>query len=237
MNDPRNPSADAEFPDRENILAKVAGGRLLVLGTVHLSPDFETVVDSIVREEHPDLVLVELDPQRLAILEALDRGDIEISQVSGPDEEVPSLLQKVQTYFANQVGVMPGAEMLRAVRTARELGIPYDFMDLPIEETISNLNNVTETEQAAIISELKQLLSGENLAEVEAAIEDYANLPDLLPAFNREFPELSQVVLATREDHMVRVIRQWLRGSDHQKILVVCGLGHKDTLLAALGKD
>ena len=108
--------------------------RIIIVGTVHAHQESITLVRNTIQDVHPDQVAVELDAQRL---EALESG---YSPVKITDY-VPLLRKGFRTAIisylisysnqkkAQKVGVPFMSDMLEAVKTARELGIPVALID------------------------------------------------------------------------------------------------------------
>jgi pheromone shutdown protein TraB len=238
MDFPTNTEQEGPIPSREGVLVKTAGDRLLIIGTSHFSKEFEEMVDAVIREEKPDLVLVELDPERLEVMDLIAQQGLPNtgSQIS-PNDEFISRLEGFQLALGTQLGVMPGAEMYQAVQTARELGIAYECIDMPIGDIIQSLDFAPDAEQDAFTAEMQNFDADIDMVEIKEAIADPARFAALLTDFKEQFPSLASTILTARENYMVEEIEKWIYKSDHRKILVVCGLGHKDALLRALGKD
>jgi len=74
------------------------------------------------------------------------------------------------------------------------------------------------------------------IGEMMTLAGDQDQLEKVIDESLEAFPHLSEMIFSAREEHMTHAIRQWLDGSDHKKILVVCGLGHKNRLIARLAE-
>ncbi len=228
---------EGEFagPATDPAMITVAGGRVLILGTKHSSREFEAIVDRVIRAERPTLVLVEIDPWRLQILETLAGQGYHVLAAETPaGETFPGLSQQAESETVWLEELVPGHEMFQAIQTARELGIACECMDIPLSEIAKSITQDPGAEQAGLTAAFQDLKSEEDRAKLRAASADPAQLSVLLIEFKDKYPALAAAVLNARDDHMARVIRRWLEGSAHQKILVVCGGGHKNPLRAAL---
>lgn len=97
-------------------MIKEFGDRLILVGVAHVLPESKTKVRKVISEEDPEIVGVELCPKRY----------IQLTSESGGGEETrmgfsrEALLAKILNYFQEEIGketgMMPGEEMLTAIR-------------------------------------------------------------------------------------------------------------------------
>ncbi len=223
-------------PAKDEDLATAAGGRVLILGTKHATREYEAIVDRVIRAERPSLVLVEIDPWRLQILETLaGQGYHVLAPETPAGKEFPGDSQHVHSEYVWEEELIPGHEMFQAIQTARELGIEFECMDLPLREIAKSVTQDPGAEQAGLTAALQDLDSQVDLTKIRAASADPAQFSMLLTEFKEKYPALAAAILQARDNHMACVIKQRMATPAQQKILVVCGGGHKDPLLAALG--
>ncbi len=227
MRNSKDFEGESAGPANDPAMITVAGGRILILGTKHSSREFEAIVDRVIRAERPTLVLVEIDPWRLQILETLAGQGYHVLAAETPaGETFPGFSQQAESESAWQEELVPGHEMFQAVQTARELGIAFECMELPLGEIAKSITQDPSAEQANLTAAIKDLGSEVDMTELRAASADLGQFSMQLTEFKEKYPALAGAILNARDDHMARVIRRRLEGSAHQKILVVCGGGH-----------
>jgi pheromone shutdown-related protein TraB len=122
-------------------LITAVGDRVVLVGTAHVSPTSVAAVEATIRERRPAKVLVELDPARLAALkdpEAWTKTDL--FRVLKEKKQHLFLLQlylaAMQAQMGRQTGVSPGAELLRAVEVADEVGAQVVLIDRDVRVTL-----------------------------------------------------------------------------------------------------
>jgi pheromone shutdown-related protein TraB len=122
------------------MIEELPGGVVLV-GTAHVAASSVAEVEQTIRARRPGKVLVELDPRRLEALrdpEAWLKTDI--VRIIREGKQHLFLLQlylaSVQAQMGRETGVAPGAELLRAVQVADEVGAEVVLIDRDIAITL-----------------------------------------------------------------------------------------------------
>lgn len=122
------------------MIEELPGGVTLV-GTAHVAASSVLEVEQAIRGRRPVRVLVELDPRRLEALrdpEAWQKTDI--VRIIRDGKQHLFLLQlylaSVQAQMGRETGVAPGAELLRAVQVADEVGAEVVLIDRDIAITL-----------------------------------------------------------------------------------------------------
>ena len=115
-------------------------GSVRVVGTAHVSSASVEEVESVIDEERPDIVAVELDEGRYRQLrgdapEDLDAGDL-LKGNTVYQFLAYWMLSYVQARLGDRFDIEPGADMKAAIDTAEELGIDVALVDRDIQVTI-----------------------------------------------------------------------------------------------------
>ena len=113
--------------------------KIIFIGTSHISPESIKKVKKTIIEKKPGIVAIELDRNRLRALVSktkskLSFGDIKRVGVKG--WLFAMFGQWLQKKLGKKIGIMPGAEMLAAYKTARENNIQIALVDQNIEKTL-----------------------------------------------------------------------------------------------------
>lgn len=209
---------------RSRSVVKV-GGRLVLIGTVHVDPQSASVVRDTILEVKPDVVALEIDEARLYTLQ--NPGMARISRSPGASFLAMVLLEK----FAGQLtGSAPGTEMVVAAEAARRVRARLELIDVPIHSTVAGLKHLPLKERLRLLTD-----SIGSLVLLPLAKPDFTSLTEgieeQLQLFRGRYPGLSRLLLDLREDHMVNQMVRILNGTTGHVVAVV-GLGH----LAALTK-
>jgi len=115
-------------------------GSVRVVGTAHVSKASVEEVESVIDEERPDVVAVELDEGRYRQIrgeapEDLDAGDL-LKGNTVYQFLAYWMLSYVQARLGDRFDIEPGADMKAAIDTADEFGIDVALVDRDIQVTI-----------------------------------------------------------------------------------------------------
>ncbi|WP_363464862.1 TraB/GumN family protein [Halogeometricum borinquense] len=118
---------------------RTENGTIRIVGTAHVSADSVREVESVIRDEHPDVVAVELDEDRYRRLTG-DTDDPDPEALLESTTSVRLILHWVLSYVQAQLGdqfdIEPGSELLKAVETADEIGTDIALVDRDIRVTV-----------------------------------------------------------------------------------------------------
>jgi pheromone shutdown protein TraB len=200
--------------------------RLMIIGTVHVDPSSASMVRESIVGLKPEVVALELDQPRLM---ALENPGAQRSRGAGLSFLTMALLEK---YAGQLTGSAPGMEMLEAARAAQLAGSKIAFIDLPIANTAAALKKLPRKEKAKLVIDgLASLVilpfGGLNWSKVTE------DLDSQIEAFRKRYPVLSKILIDSREQYMVNVLRRILDQTTGQVVAVV-GFGHRDSLARAL---
>ena len=191
---------------------------IILIGTGHVLQESVDLVRSTILEVHPDYVAVELDPERLIALESeprekprfrdLMQGGIRMAILT-------SVLSYSQGKIGEETGVLPGAEMLEAVKTARETGATLKLIDRSAAVTVERLaSEISLGDIVRII--FYMLVSSRVKLEIDEELVD-----DLTEELYRLSPAAYRVLIEER-DHIMALNVEGLSGT----VVVVTGAGH-----------
>ena len=203
---------------------------IILVGTAHISQESADLVRQVIDQEQPDCVGVELDPRRFEVLsqpkrwESLDLKEI-IRKKQLSTLMVNLLLASYQKRLGDQLGVMPGTEMLEATRTAEKHGIPVALCDRDVRVTMRRAWRTTPFwRKSMLVSSL--LLSVFDTTQVsEEEIRDLKKqdvLSDMMEELGKEVPTLKSVLIDERDRYLAQKIRE----AKGEKIVAVVGAGH-----------
>jgi pheromone shutdown protein TraB len=219
---------------------------IVIVPTSHIAEQSIRAVERVISREKPDCVAVELDFNRFILLESGETPGMSGLRQLGPWTYLMLFLMKrVQGWLGKKVGIMPGSDMLKAVRTAERRGYHVEFIDRDIALTLGRLKGVTWREKAKLfLFLLKGLTIDSALARAgrsrQTAI-DLRKVPprkvidEAISVLRKEFPGIHRVLVSERDSYMAR--RLLGLSQFYGKIVAVVGAAHAPGLLRILGNQ
>lgn len=231
---------EREYPADVEIVP-VNGREFILIGTAHISQESTELVRTVIEQEHPDVVCVELDEQRLKTLsekrkwENLDLRQI-IRQRQLPTLLVNLLLASYQKRLGQQLGVAPGTELLEATKVAQELDIPLVLVDRDVRITLRRAwNSMSFWEKMKLLGSgfVGAVESEEISEEMLSEIRQSDVLTELMNELGEFMPVLKGVLIDERDTY----IAQKTRAASGEKVVAVVGAGHVNGIKQALIED
>lgn len=223
----------------DDVLRIHADGRDYVLvGTAHISRESADVVERVIAAERPDCVCVELDARRYDAL--AQRGHFEsldLRAVIRNRQLAPLLLNLVLASYQRQLGgalgVLPGSELLAAVRAAEARDIPVRLCDRDVRITLRRAWAALSLRRKAelIATLLHGLLEPPKLSEDDLrALRQQDVLSRLMGELGAAFPALKAVLIDERDAYLA----EQLRNAPGARVVAVVGAGHLAGMRTAL---
>ncbi|HSR51598.1 MAG TPA: TraB/GumN family protein [Acidobacteriota bacterium] len=206
------------------------GRTFILVGTAHVSRESADLVRRVIEHESPDAVCVELDPQRYKALtqerrwESLDlREIIRNKQLSALI--VNLMLFSYQKRLGMKLGVMPGTELLEAVKVAEGNDIPVHLCDRDVKVTLRRAWRCTPVHKkfmllASIMASLfdDRDISEEQLQEILKG----DVISELMKELGEAMPTLKTVLIDERDTYLAQRTKE----AEGQRIVCVVGAGH-----------
>ncbi len=232
--DPEN----AGYPPDQVQFLQIDGREFILVGTAHVSKGSADLVRDVIQREKPDRVAVELDEKRYQALmererwESLDLREI-IRKKQLSTLIVNLLLSAYQKRMGLKLGVMPGTELLEAVRAAEENGIPFTLADRDVRVTLRRAFRTMSLWKKSLLASalLASLFEDKELTETE--IQELLKrdvLSELMKDLGEAMPALKRVVIDERDLYLSHMIRE----APGERVLAVVGAGHLEGIRKAL---
>jgi len=115
---------------------------IILVGTAHVSNESADLVERVIEEEKPDTVAVELCQSRYQAMTDKNRWQ-ETDLIKVIKEKKAFLLlsnlmlASFQKKIGKKLGIKPGEEMLRAIKTAKEMEADIHLADRDVRTTLS----------------------------------------------------------------------------------------------------
>ena len=206
------------------------GRTVLLIGTAHISQESVDLVRTVIEDEKPDCVCIELDDNRYRALsrkeqwQALDlKAIIKKKQLS--TLLISLLMASYQKKLGSQLGVKPGAELLAAARTAEEHGIAISLCDRDIRITLRRAWKSTSFfKKGYLAASLLATLFDDTTIDAEKLEELKKKdvLSDLLAEMGEALPAIKKVLIDERDIYLAEKIK----ASPGKRIVAVVGAGH-----------
>lgn len=214
---------------------------VILVGTAHISQKSVELVKNVIEQEHPDCVCLELDDKRYKALtqkkqwESLDlRTIIKNKQLS--TLFVSLLMASYQKRLGGKLGVSPGAELLMAANTARELQIPLSLCDRDVRITLRRAWKSTSFFKKGYLlaSLFASLFDNSEISEEKLQeLKQKDVLSELMEEMGEALPELKRVLIDERDLYLVEKIKS----SPGKKLVAVVGAGHVAGMLEKFATD
>jgi len=236
---------DSHFPahdyERDVHVVKHGDKTVILVGTAHISQQSVDLVKTVIVQEAPDCVCLELDDKRFQALtqkkqwQSLDlKSVIKNKQLS--TLIVSLLMASYQKRLGGKLGVTPGAELLMAARTAKDLQIPLSLCDRDVRITLRRAWKSTSFfKKGFLLSSLfaslfdKSELSEEKLQELK----EKDVLTELMDELGDALPDLKRVLIDERDIFLAEKIKS----SPGKRIVAIVGAGHVGGMIKAFNED
>jgi pheromone shutdown-related protein TraB len=240
------PITDAPFPAHDDygddVHVVVHGDKTIILvGTAHISQASVDLVKTVIEQEIPDCVCLELDDKRYQALtqkkqwESLDlKAIIRDKQLS--TLLVSLLMASYQKRLGSKLGVSPGAELLMAANTAKDHQIPLSLCDRDVRITLRRAWKSTSFFKKGYLltSLLASLFDKSEISEDKLhELKQKDVLTELMEEMGETLPDLKRVLIDERDLYLVEKIKS----SPGKRIVAVVGAGHVAGMLSLFDAD
>lgn len=217
------------------------GREIILVGTAHISRQSVELVREVIEAEKPDRVCIELDDKRYESLSQRKKWvTLNLKEIIYKKQLSTLLVNLVmasyQKKLGEQLGVLPGTELLEAALAAEENNIPVSLCDRDVRVTLRRAwhstsffrkNYLAATLLASLFDQTE--ISEEKLTELK----ETDVLSELMAELGESLPELKTVLIDERDTFLSEMIK----GSVGEKIVAVVGAGHVAGIKEALAED
>ncbi|HNS83030.1 MAG TPA: TraB/GumN family protein [Methanolinea sp.] len=204
-------------------------GELRIVGTAHVSAKSVEEVRAAIEEFSPDVVAVELDPARYAVIRKQAK-DPSVQDILEAKNFTQILVQWILAYLQRRIGldlgVEPGAEMKAAIEEAESRGIAIGLVDRDINITLRRF-----WRSLSFFEKLKMLYAlAVSVASIDGEEIDVEQLKeqDMLTAAMEEFrkfsPNGARAIIDERDAYLAHNLSGLT--TRHARVLAILGAGH-----------
>jgi len=238
---PRDGGAVAPLDSPDVHRTQVDGRDIWLVGTAHVSRESTELVRKVIAAAQPDVVCVELDTGRYEALSRPDRFEhLDLRELIRHRQLATLManlvLASYQRRLGGSLGVVPGAELLEAVRAAEERGVRVELCDREVRATLRRAWHALSLWRKL---QLATLLSASLFESPEIGEEELRELrrrdvvSEIMRELGESMPALKRVLIDERDAFLARRIRQ----AQGRRVVAVVGAGHVEGMLRALEGD
>lgn len=206
--------------------------KIRLVGTSHVSKESSQIIKDEFLNFKPDIICVELDQGRLKSLIG-GKSKIKLSMIRhiGITGFLFAIIGRyVQQKLGKVTGVMPGEDMLTAVKLAGKNEKRLALIDRQVQITMKRLSkNVSFKEKSKIVWDV---LSSPFRKTLKIKL-DVTKIPEdelvekLTKVMKQRYPQMHNVLIQERNEIMTKRIIHIHENNPDKKIMVVIGAGHK----------
>ena len=215
-----------------------------IIGTTHVSKKSVELVKESIKKEKPDIIAIELCENRFhALLDKFFRekeggGSFPVLRTLKEIRKLDysfiifitgKILEIIQKEIGKKFRVLPGEEMVEAIKCAKMYGSRIALIDRKIEVTLNRL--LTETSFSDKFKLLKFRDEGEILSIREENLLDEKFVEKLMEKFKNTSPKIYKILVDERDRIMANSLFELQEMNPNSKIVAVVGIGHKKGIL------
>jgi pheromone shutdown-related protein TraB len=220
-----------EFEDRS----------IYLVGTAHVSQSSADLAEEIIREVNPETVAVELCESRYTSLKNPDRWkNTDIYSVIKEGKAYVLMAQLVlagfQKKLGNQLQIRPGAEMMRSIQVAEEIGSETVLADREIRTTLKRTwASLGFTSMMKLLyAMVAGLFTRENIDEEEIErLKTSDALEELMKDFSDALPGVRTALIDERDQYLASKVFN----APGKKVVAIIGAGHIPGIKRCIGQD
>lgn len=218
---------------------------LIVIGTSHIARQSLEDVKNAIEQNKPGIVALELDKKRAVALSQKSRGKGRISLYGirkvGVKGFIFSLIGAwVENKLGKHVGVMPGSEMLEAMKLAKKNNIKVALIDQDIEVTLKRFSKALSWKERWHF--IVDLFKGLVLRKKEKITFDLTKVPEkklikkLIGIVKKRYPNIYRVLVEERNEVMAKRLAVLMKRHPDAAIVAVVGAGHEEEIIDMIKK-
>ncbi len=203
---------------------------VILVGTAHVSQESVELVKLVIEQEQPDGVCVELDAKRFEAISHPNRWEsLDLKQIIREQQLstliVNLVLASFQKRLGDKLGVLPGTEMLEAIKMAEKHNVPVILGDRDVRVTMRRAwRNTPFWRKSLLVSSL--MLSIFDTTEVsEDEIRNLKKqdvLSEMMKELGKEVPTLKVVLIDERDRYLAKKMVE----APGKRTVAVVGAGH-----------
>lgn len=234
------PTPAHSYPSDVQVI-QLDGREIFLVGTAHISQHSVDLVRQVIANETPDCVCIELDEKRYESLSQRKRWvTLNIKEIIYKKQLatllVNLILASYQKKLGEQLGVLPGTELLEAARAAEEQGVTVALCDRDVRITMRRAWHATGFWKKGylMVTLMASLFETTELTEEKLTeLRSTDVLSELMEELGAAMPQLKRVLIDERDTFLAEKIK----AATGKRLVAVVGAGHVTGIKAALTED
>jgi len=214
---------------------------VILIGTAHISQESVDLVETVIKQENPDCVCIELDEKRFeALTQKKKWQDLDLKQLIKNKQlatlMINLLMASYQKKLGNQLGVQPGAELLCAANMAKSNNIPIVLCDRDVRITLHRAWKSTSfLKKGYLLATLfASLFDSTELSEEKLSeLKQKDVLSELMSEMGNSLPDVKKVIIDERDLYLSEKIK----AANGKRLVAVVGAGHVEGIKALFPED
>lgn len=208
---------------------------ITIIGTSHIALESIQEVTTVLQENKPGIVALELDHARfLSLMEKKKVSKWVILKETGIKSFLLNLIGAfIEKKLGDIVGVSPGSEMRKAALLARKQKAKIALIDQDVRITLKKLTKIPSKEKWRIFGDI---VKGLFQRKAEMRI-DLTKVPEqkfietILKKIEDRYPNLYATLITERNHYMAKSLYKLITEYPEEKIVAIVGAGHAEALL------
>ncbi len=205
---------------------------ITLIGTAHVSRESVELVESVIKDEQPDTVCVELCSSRYQSIRNPNQWlNTDIIKVIKDKKSFlllsHLLLASFQKRIARKLDIKPGEEMIRAIKAADDIHAHVHLADRDVQVTLARTWRAMKWwDKLKLIFQLVLSIgeADDISAEDVEKMKEQDVLTSVLSDIGKSFPVIRRIIIDERDQYLARKIRE----APGEKIVAVIGAGHME---------
>ena len=199
---------------------------LIIIGTSHIAIESVNEVKKAINEQTPDIIALELDLKRFRKLASNAKYKFKFSDIKQKGFLINLIGSHLEHWLGKKVGVIPGAEMKKAINLAKEKNIKIALIDQDIGITLKKLKEkFTLREKFRLFKTIILApFSSKKFSIDLRKVPEQKLINKLTLQLRREFPSVYNVLIEERNKVMSERLIKLMQ--ENKKVLAVVGAGH-----------
>jgi len=213
--------------------------KLKIIGTSHIAPESIKKVEKSILETKPDIVAVELDRKRLVALLSKNKSKLsyrDIKRVGFKGWLFALIGAWAEKKLGAKVGVSPGAEMLKAIAAAQQIGAKVALIDQDIEITLKRFSRTLSwKEKFTFLGDLfKGVVLRKGIQFDLSKVPPQKLIDELIEDVRKRYPNVYLVLVKERNEYMAHKLMHIVKNYPDSRIVAVVGAGHEKEIIQLL---
>lgn len=214
---------------------------IILIGTAHVSQQSAELVRTVIAQEQPDSVCIELDEKRFETMQNPKTWEstdlVEVIKQKRVGFMLANLaLSSYQKRIAQKLDVQVGGEMLQGIASAKECGADLVLADRDIQTTFLRIwRKLNLWEKCKLITSLLFSFGDDESVEESdlQALMQEDMLESVLHDIRETFPKIGDILIHERDQHLAQKIKT----APGNKVVAVLGAAHIPGVLQEIHKE